>query len=301
MLHTACILADCSTAEFGWETAIWQAKVRYLRSQTQKLIVATTAGREALYERCGVDQFVVHNVPMVRDVWRPVMIYDHDAWRRHGDALRRVTHSTPGTRRITAGNTSVARFSAYIRYGEGTPKSNYVVLHARNRAATTAHARRHNWPKQKWDKLAAALLADGIPVVAIGTPEEALLPAGAEDARGIPLEDTIKLLAGAQLVAGPSSGPLHLASLCGTPHVVWTDRAYNGSIGATNRVRYENLWNPLRTPCVVLDTPETTTTEAILAAIRKEYRNENPGDDTELQPAADADGPNRQTAAPDRA
>jgi len=70
--------------------------------------------------------------------------------------------------------------------------------------------------------------------------------------------------------------------------VVWTDRAYNASIGATNRVRYENLWNPLRTPCVVLDTPETTTTEAILAAIRKEYRIQRPlprGERIDGQPA----------------
>jgi hypothetical protein len=54
------------------------------------------------------------------------------------------------------------------------------------------------------------------------------------------------LLANADIVIGPSSGPMHLASLCGAPHVTWTDKA------STKR-RYLGGWNPHKTPCIVLD------------------------------------------------
>jgi len=61
-------------------------------------------------------------------------------------------------------------------------------------------------------------------------------------------------MAATRLVVGPSSGPMHLASLCGTPHLVWTDQIRYSAIQVNNRKRYETLWNPFCTPCWVLDT-----------------------------------------------
>ena len=52
-------------------------------------------------------------------------------------------------------------------------------------------------PRLRFDTLTAEGVRDLAPLVAGAM---RVLPAGAEDARGIPLEDTIKLLAGAQLV-----------------------------------------------------------------------------------------------------
>jgi hypothetical protein len=40
--------------------------------------------------------------------------------------------------------------------------------------------------------------------------------------------------------------------LCGTPLLVWTDKSVHGSVNATNKTRYETVWNPLQTPVRVL-------------------------------------------------
>jgi hypothetical protein len=41
-------------------------------------------------------------------------------------------------------------------------------------------------------------------------------------------------------MVGPSSGPMHLASLSGTRHLVWSS--------PHNRNRYLDAWNPFKTP-----------------------------------------------------
>lgn len=58
--------------------------------------------------------------------------------------------------------------------------------------------------------------------------------------------ELIALIANAALVVGSSSGPMHLAALARTPHVVWG--------GGRNDVveRYQKKWNPFDTPVRVL-------------------------------------------------
>ena len=288
MSHYNCIMADCAAAEFGWEAVIWQARVRHMRSLASRLIVVTTEGREALYAQCGVDEFITHRVPMVRDVWRATKIHDAHAWVCHCEKVKQALHREGVSIRITAGVGYHKWPAVYVKYGEGTPKGNYVALHARHRRVITPNARRHNWPQLAWDRVSRGLSAAGIRTIAVGLVDESLLPDGAEDARGSALETTIGLLAGAVVVAGPSSGPIHLASLCGTPHVVWTHRGINACINATNRKRYEVLWNPHRTPCTVLDTPETTSPDYIIKTVIKEYERHSNAcahSNPELQPA----------------
>lgn len=67
---------------------------------------------------------------------------------------------------------------------------------------------------------------------------------GAVDLRGVPLEKQCAALAGGKICVGPSSGPMHLASLCKVPHVVW----YNRADKSTSISRYTNHWNPFDTP-----------------------------------------------------
>jgi hypothetical protein len=70
--------------------------------------------------------------------------------------------------------------------------------------------------------------------------------------RDRPLSQSLDLIASTRLVVGPSSGPMHLASLCGTAHLVWTDRARYAR-GLTNRIKYEHTWNPHGAQAIVLD------------------------------------------------
>jgi ADP-heptose:LPS heptosyltransferase len=91
----------------------------------------------------------------------------------------------------------------------------------------------------------------GVKMASIGT--QAYYPKITADLRNIPLNETADLLAGAKLAIGPSSGPMHLASLCGTRHIVWTDDKFWSAAKMNNRTRYESMWNPLKTPCTVVD------------------------------------------------
>jgi ADP-heptose:LPS heptosyltransferase len=83
----------------------------------------------------------------------------------------------------------------------------------------------------------------------IGTKDEAMAhPEGGDlDLRDYPLSDLIQEIRAARLVIGPSSGPMHLASLCGTPHLVWS-----GNV--RDIPRYRTLWNPFHVSHTMLAT-----------------------------------------------
>jgi hypothetical protein len=58
--------------------------------------------------------------------------------------------------------------------------------------------------------------------------------------------DTFDVLRNTKCIFGPSSGPIHLSSLCGCPHVVWGDQSKSLNRHYTN-------WNPLGTKVLFLD------------------------------------------------
>ena len=95
-----------------------------------------------------------------------------------------------------------------------------------------------------------------IRIASIGTPEEATHIPHTKDLRGISLKDLALYMNYAILTIGPSSGPMHFATLCSCPHIVWTDkRVWNLGMNrkGTNRERYQKYWNPFNTPCSVID------------------------------------------------
>ena len=59
---------------------------------------------------------------------------------------------------------------------------------------------------------------------------------GTKDLRGLPLDLLCDYMASAHLIIGPSSGPIHLASLCGLKHLTWGLEH--------NLYRYKSDWNP---------------------------------------------------------
>ena len=86
----------------------------------------------------------------------------------------------------------------------------------------------------------------------IGLRSETLDLQNVQEFREQGLDRLMNIMASAQIVVGPSSGPMHLASLCGTPHLVWTDRR-TYAMRKTSREKYETWWNPFHTPVTILD------------------------------------------------
>ena len=125
-----------------------------------------------------------------------------------------------------------------------------VAFHARNRS----HQTERNWPMDRWEALAQWIKGEGIAtrVVCVGTREEARLVSGCCDMRGSPLGTQLDIAASALCAVGPSSGWMHLASLCKCPHLTWV----GGQPHVYVRRRYVDRWNPLRTRVAVI--PERT-------------------------------------------
>ena len=131
----------------------------------------------------------------------------------------------------------------------GIPRKEWkgvVAFHARNRP----HQPHRNWGMEHWEALVKWVVDKGITkrIVCVGTREEARLIEGCEDLRGSPLGKQMDIAASALFTVGPSSGWMHLASLCGCPHLTWV----GGKEHAYVKRRYIDRWNPLRTPAAVL-------------------------------------------------
>jgi len=106
---------------------------------------------------------------------------------------------------------------------------------------------RKSYVEDKAAKLVELLVAKGWRVGCAGGPDNRIYP-GAVDIRNLPMDWLCSVLRGAGVAIGPSSGPMHLASLCGCPHVTWCDHS-------PIRKRYERTWNPFETTCAYLKEP----------------------------------------------
>lgn len=126
----------------------------------------------------------------------------------------------------------------FIRFGTQPDRIEYhLLIHARNRQFERTANR--NWPKEKWLELVSQLPSEWS-VGWIGTRDEAMA-FGSNDLRSQPLNVLLNEIRKSALVIGPSSGPMHLASLCGIPHVVWSGNARDVP-------RYADVWNPFQVP-----------------------------------------------------
>ena len=248
--------------EFGWELMSWQGLVRRAAERYEEVWVCGPAGHEALYADLRM-QYIPINPVGTKDCWRitPDPSFDYASTMNmlrkwNGDLL--VPH---GCVPMTG--------QAFIPFGNPknlTEDERFdVVVHARKPVGRWPN---RAWPPDQWKKLLELLVAKNYKVAAIGT--EAYMPAGARMYHANPLSKDMDLLAGARIAVGPSSGPMHLASLCKCPHVVWTDKQFFSAIWANNRERYEKVWNPLKTPCLVLDDQGwNPTPEHVFEAIQK--------------------------------
>ena len=135
-----------------------------------------------------------------------------------------------------------------------------MLIHARNLPSVyydnkiIGHSR--NWPTEKWEECISYFdnKYKGGYFGSIGTKNGARHIKGTTDFRDEPLDRVCTYMRGARVVVGESSGPLHLAMLCGTPVVVITHNRKEKSLdGRTNRWRYEKMMNPFNVKCTIFD------------------------------------------------
>lgn len=229
--------------EFGWELMGWQGVVRALSSGYEHVTVCARETSKALYADC-CDTFIAHtiqgqsNAHVVFSVSNP-------------EELQRVLAMVPDEAdHLVPMRYVPGEAQSFIRFGNaaGVSHRTDVLIHARGGMTSS----NRNWMQEKWCALVRQLQALGFHVGAIGLSKATLDIDDVIDLRDIPLEQTMDQIAASKIVVGPSSGPMHLASLCETPHLVWTDRR-TYSMRRTSRCLYEETWNPHDTPVLVLD------------------------------------------------
>lgn len=249
------IIAGPWLGEFGWEIMRWQGVFRALAEKGHRITMVSRTGHEVFYEDY-VDSFIpALELGFVEigatDGWRidgamPVLSVELLRDRFPGYIYRKPDYC------MKRGVNLHSREQRFVSLGRKPhAPSNEVIVHAR--WTNKANSAERNWPIEKWEEAITQIRHLGFSVTAIGSPHAAACPGGASDARGLELRGLVDRIAAARLVMGPSSGPMHLASLCKTPHLVWTDREFWGSTNGTNRHRYEEAWNPLHTPAYVID------------------------------------------------
>jgi ADP-heptose:LPS heptosyltransferase len=236
------LLAGPWSGEFGWELFCWQGHIRWLSKQFDKTIIITRKGNEFLYEDFADDIFNVNAPSSQANMWlgKP----NQKQLLQVLGNVRHTVHLKPtniGFNPIPNNDFRASdRFlnqQTFVKYKSDTlDKSFDVILHPRNKEVGNIR----NWTKEKFQKLVDLMVSDGLSVATIGT-DEAFELNNVTDYRNIPIEDTVSLMNRTKLVVGQSSGPIHLASLCGTPHFVWSDES--------NRKRYKVYWNPHKTEC----------------------------------------------------
>ncbi len=238
--------------ELGWEIVNYAPLVNWFvttRERFDAVVVRVRRGREKLYP-FGT-KFYESNLPVGLDVGGnagprkcPVRMvevaddsrrikalvekgYDCSVVDSSKLAPLKVHHKRVPFRYIAPGG-SVAKWQK--RLG-----ARYIVLPVRLRE----WGKGKNWPLNKIQGLAEFIAGKGLTPVFVGN-EGKLKVRGCVNLLGeTAVNDLIPILTGALGCVGQSTGPQHLAAMCGTPHLVW---------GNSRLIqRYMADWNPLGT------------------------------------------------------
>ena len=252
-MSEAVLIAGPWVGEFGWELFAWQAYIRSLSEHYDKTIILCRQGSIPLYEDFAdqfiesspllglADSFFMHGVDP-REILKSCL-EEHRGLLAEGTTLvppRRIGSPpfTPCTQPEQFGRNVIT--PRYIQFGTKANKICDYIFHIRSRELR----KEDNWDLDNWRSLRDLLQTEGHTIACIGTKKEADHIEGTLDLRDEPLGDVFTVVRNAACVFGPSSGPMHLASLCGTAHVVWSKEG--------NRERYVNTWNPFQTPVLFL-------------------------------------------------
>lgn len=227
--------------EFGWMLMAYNPYARYAAKKFgyERVVACVPRGTEHIWEFATDFEYV--SVPNRADRW---LIKDGRQIKIPKEILRKYPHAdsiVPNEKNCTTPKREYVKFCGKDHFPHA------IAIHAR--ATKKYNQSDRNWPVKKFEKIVE--IFSNFQICSVGTDAHHI--PGTHDKRNLPLQDLCGLLNNTRVLIGPSSGPMHLAQLCGTPIIVWTHTKKEGAIGATNRRRYEDLWNPFKSRVVVID------------------------------------------------
>lgn len=222
--------------EFGWELCWWNPMVRYYSKQSDHTTVSAPESSRYLYE--------------FADIFIPLQTESTTYWEG----------KLKGDPPIVSANLFLDPQTEFARYADEPDRVSTKrawkslipddVIHKADILCAFRPQKKigkrlisgKEYPLAKCQKLVEMLMSQGLSVACFGGVDNHC-PNGAIDIRGQSLERQCISIAAAKCVVGPSSGPIHLSSLCGCPHVTWIASSHR-----TLEQRYTKLWNPFDTP-----------------------------------------------------
>jgi hypothetical protein len=238
------LVAGPWVGEFGWELFCWQGYIRNLSKDYDRTVIISRKGHKFLYEDF-CDKYIEYNSPVEKaNMWLGTV--DQNFVNKVLKEERATHHQKPfnigysTSAKGTAISNQKFNSQKFHKYeANGIDKKYDIILHARNKFVGSVR----NWDYNNWNRLVGLLKKD-YSIATVGT-KEAFGFEGIDDYRNVVIEDTVSLFNRTKLVVGQSSGALHLASLSGAPHFVWSDH--------TNELRYKEHWNPFKTKVYFYD------------------------------------------------
>ncbi len=253
------LIAGPYVGEFGWELMEWQGFVRKLSAIYGKTIAVSYNSSRYLYESC---EFQGHDLKLEKSGFgygdhtreavkslleRTVGSIGTDRW----DLLR--PWDLTRVRKLLIGKQKFIRFSEKPLKGEPID----ILFHFRNLGREDGMAK--NYPYLDADHIVNYFRDIGLNTGCVGLPDLSYCANSSSDLRSADLQFTISAICSARLVAGGSSGPMHLAALCGKPIVVWS---------GVDAERYRSSWNPFRSKVsLVSDTTFRPSRESVIEQI----------------------------------
>lgn len=260
--------------EFGYELFDWQGYLRAIAPQFERIIISSRPGHDALYS-----DFCTEYRPYVSTT--PACVGRKNFREALPQAVTQIVFADlrdPRIVKLCGGQPFPDIVPKFVKYGVGSPDLAYdVVFHARaikieekTKLGLSPYMRglkeARNWPEASWAVLPKLL--PGLRICSIGALDSALAVPGTDDIRGIPLRQLVDVLASSKMTVGPSSGAMHLATLCGCPQVVWFDQ--DQAAGPAKLVsRYKKDWNPFATYVEVIPDTWNPTTARVADAINR--------------------------------
>jgi hypothetical protein len=236
--------------EFGWELFCWQGYLRQMTADADEVIVMSRPNMEYLYaDFC--TSFIPVDVGNVTDCEKCAgFVYDdrHKEFPEHTwiNPFKRIARWEAGV--------PILEKQKFVQYGFKREGGFDIVIHARKTNKFRSDGR--NWSQASWKQLISEL-SPKFRIACTGSASGAHAFEGTTDFRGQTMSEDANMIASAGVIVGPSSGPMHLGSLCGTQQLVWSE--------PKNRVRYERLWNPFKTAVTFIDTWQPTVPQVMSA------------------------------------
>ena len=241
------LLAGHDTIEAGWNWATWIPAVRQEAEKFDKVVIVCKKSNRYLYEDFA-DEFEDF------DKDGQVGLYGWSFRGKHVKLPSKITKKHEDAFVISPNQNWCTKMPRkYFKYGKFNEKLKYdLVIHARSEVKFGRKNR--NWSVGRYTKLLRELRnIKDISVCSIGTKKGAHHIPGTEDKRGVDLRELCNIMASSKLSLGVSSGPMHLALLCGCPALSWSDDKIQKAIGGTNKERYTTAWNPFGTRVKFID------------------------------------------------